>query len=96
MSHLLWHIVQSEIRVTLHNQKYYVKYYAFSFLASGDSFTGLKARFRTGKSTIHDVVVETCEAIWECLKDEVMPEPITQHWEKLKKASEFDATSQDV
>ena len=30
--------MQSEIRVTLHNQKYYVKYYAFSFLASGDSF----------------------------------------------------------
>ena len=83
-SQLLWHIVQSEIRVTLHNQKYYVEYYAFSFLASRDSFTGLKARFHTGKSTIHDVVVETCEAIWERLKDEVMSQPTTQHWERIE------------
>ena len=56
----------------------------FSFLASGDSFTGLKAWFRTGKSTIHDVVVETCEAIWEVLKDEVLPDPTTEHWQKIE------------
>ena len=61
-----------------------MKYYAFSFLATGDSFTGLKARFCTGKSTIHDVIVETCQAIWECLKDEVMPQPTTQNWEKIE------------
>ena len=83
-SQLLWHIVQSEIRVTLHNQKYSVEYYAFSFLASGDSFMGLKAHFCTGKSTIHDVVVETCEAIWERMKDEVLPQPTTQHWERIE------------
>ena len=61
-----------------------MKYYVFSFLATGYSFTGLKAQFRTGKSTIHDVVVETCQAIWECLKDEVMPEPTRQTWERIE------------
>ena len=61
-----------------------MKYYAFSLLATGDYFTGLKARFCTGKSTIHDVVVETCQAIWECLKDDVMPEPTRQTWERIE------------
>ena len=58
--------------------------YHFSFLASGDSFTGLKARFRTGKSTIHDVIVETCQAMWEVLKDDVLPHPTPEHWRRIE------------
>ena len=77
------HPTQSEINLKYYAE-YYVKYYAFNFLATGDSFTGLKARFRTGKSTIHDVIVETCQAIWECLKEEVMPQPTPKHWEKIE------------
>ena len=53
--------------------------YHFSFLSLGDSFTGLKARFHTGKSTIHDVVIETCQAIWDVLKDEILPVPTPEH-----------------
>ena len=52
--------------------------YHFSFLSSGDSFTGLKARFHTGKSTIHNVVVETCQAIWDVLKDEILPSTVAE------------------
>ena len=58
--------------------------YHFSFLSSGDSFTGLKARFRTGKLTIHDVVVEKCQAIWDVLKEEVLPVPTPEHWRKIE------------
>ena len=58
--------------------------YHFSFLSSGNSFTGLKARFHTGKSTIHDVVIETCQEIWDVLKDEVLPVPTPEHWKKIE------------
>ena len=70
--------------------------YHFSFLASGDSFTGLKARFHTGKSTIHDVIVETCQAIWEVLKDEVLPTLHQNIGGGLKKDSELDYIFQTV
>ena len=56
----------------------------YSFLATGDSYTGLKARFRTGKSTIQDVIIETCEAIWLALKNEVMPKPTTARWKEIE------------
>ena len=64
--------------------KYYAISFGYSFLATGDSYTGLKARFRTGKSTIHEVVIETCDAIWLALKQELLPDPTTQHWEKIE------------
>ena len=56
----------------------------YSFLATGDSYTGLKARFCTGKSTIQDVIIETCEAIWLALKNEVMPKPTTARWKEIE------------
>ena len=59
-------------------------YLYFSFLATGDSYTSLKARFRCGLSTVHKIIPETCTAIWLALKDEVMSEPDLQRWEKIE------------
>ena len=53
-------------------------------MATGDSYTSLKARFRIGKSTVQEIVSETCQAIWIALKEEVMPPPTTETWKKIE------------
>ena len=50
----------------------------FSFLATGDSFGTLKARFRIGKSTVHNIIIETCSAIWDVMQPKYMPEPTVE------------------
>ena len=35
-----------------------------SFLATGDSYKGLAACYQMGESKIHEVINETCEALW--------------------------------
>ena len=57
----------------------------YSFLATGDSYTGLAARFRLGKKTVHDIINDTCLAIWTVLKDEVMPLPTEEDWVRIEK-----------
>ena len=57
---------------------------SYSFLATGDSYTGLKARFRTGKSTIQDVIMETCQAIWIAMNAEMLPDPTTERWKQIE------------
>lgn len=56
-----------------------------SYLATGDSYLTLSARFRVGLSTIHSIINETCLAIWHALAQEVMPTPDRRKWEKLRK-----------
>ena len=55
----------------------------YSFLATGDAYTGLKARFRLGLATVHKCIKETCEAIWEVLKDDVLPTPTEESWKEI-------------
>ena len=59
----------------IHNNNSMIYYANFItvFLATGDSYTSLRAHFRIGKSTVKEIVVETCLAIWHSMKDEVMP-----------------------
>lgn len=57
----------------------------FSFLATGDSYTGLAARFRLGKKTVHTVINDTCKALWTVLQPDVMPKPTTQDWIRIEK-----------
>ena len=45
-----------------------------SFLATGDSYTRLSAWFRLGKKTVHEIINDTCKAIWTVLQPEVMPD----------------------
>ena len=55
------------------------------FLATGDSYTGLCARFRMGRSTVHEIINETCEAIWQALQPDFMKPPTRQDWEQIEK-----------
>ncbi|XP_058839521.1 uncharacterized protein LOC131695000 [Topomyia yanbarensis] len=45
------------------------------FLATGTSFAALSYSFRVGRSTIGDIVKETCRALWEELQPIHMPKP---------------------
>ena len=55
------------------------------FLAPGDSYVTLKTRFRMGLSTIHDIIRDTCRAIWITFKNEVMPDPSLERWQEIEK-----------
>ncbi|CAH2008365.1 unnamed protein product [Acanthoscelides obtectus] len=45
------------------------------YLATGLSFRSLAFAFRMGKSTVSNIVFETCQIIWEELVEEFMPIP---------------------
>ena len=53
-------------------------------MATGDSFRTLSARFRVGVSTVHNILVEICTAIWDILHPKVMPEPIRDDWIRIE------------
>ena len=55
-----------------------------SFLATGDSYTGLSAHFRMSRPTIHEAINDTCQAIWDVLGPEVMLPPTQAHWECIE------------
>ena len=59
--------------------------FLFSFLATDDSYTGLCACFRMGRSTVHEIINETCEAIWQALQPDFMKPPTRQDWEQIEK-----------
>ncbi|KAL8569159.1 hypothetical protein ACOMHN_020286 [Nucella lapillus] len=59
------------------------------YLGSGDSFISLSYLFRVGDNTIRKIVLETCEAIYEELKDDYLKVPSTaDEWQGL--ADEFE------
>ncbi|XP_057333828.1 putative nuclease HARBI1 [Microplitis mediator] len=46
-------------------------------------------RYLVGLTTTANIIVETCQALWSCLKEKVLPYPLTKsHW--LKIADEFE------
>ncbi|CAH1968889.1 unnamed protein product [Acanthoscelides obtectus] len=53
------------------------------YLATGNTFTALQYEFHIGRSTIADIVSETCQAIWLALKDTEMPEPTKEEWYQI-------------
>ena len=59
-------------------------FFYYSFLATGDSYTGLKARFRLGCSSVHKVIKDTCDALWIVLKDDVMPKLTEDKWKEIE------------
>ena len=48
------------------------------------SFRALAFNFRMAHNTVAMIVHETCNAIWEHLKDEYMPYPTTKLWENVE------------
>ncbi|CAH1383585.1 unnamed protein product [Tenebrio molitor] len=53
------------------------------FLASGDSYGSLSFAYRLGKTTISNIVTETCSAIWKCLNKKCFVTPSTETWKKI-------------
>ena len=56
----------------------------FSFLASGDSYNTLAARFQLGVTTVHRIIHDTCDVIWNMLQEAEIPEPTRKHWVKIE------------
>ncbi|KAJ8942352.1 hypothetical protein NQ314_007010 [Rhamnusium bicolor] len=53
------------------------------FLASGDSMTSLSYAFRLGKTTISNIIKETCIAIWNVLKNDAFLKPSEEEWLRI-------------
>lgn len=49
--------------------------------------TSMAYAYRIGKSTVSQIISETCDALWEVLQDELF-EPSSENWKKI--AAEFD------
>lgn len=58
------------------------------YLASGDSMTSISYAFRIGVNTVSKIVSETCEVLWNCLHESVMPPMNKEDW--LRIAEEFE------
>jgi len=54
-----------------------------SYLASGNSIVSLSNYWKIGKSTAYEVIRETCEAIWKCLKGTHLAPPSTIEWKRI-------------
>uniref|UniRef100_A0A3P9LF24 DDE Tnp4 domain-containing protein n=1 Tax=Oryzias latipes TaxID=8090 RepID=A0A3P9LF24_ORYLA len=50
------------------------------FLSTGDSYRTIASSFRLGVSTVASIVSETCDALWDCLRDEHLPVPTEEMW----------------
>ena len=56
------------------------------YLASGDSQQSISYNFRISKRTVHNIVKETCDAIWEALSGTYLKQPTTsEEWEEIAK-----------
>lgn len=52
----------------------------YRYFTDGCSFKSLSLYFLKGKSTIWEIVYETCQILWEVLQLEFMPRPNTEKW----------------
>lgn len=59
----------------------------FRYLATGNSFVSLHYEYLLGETTIREIVLTTCDALWECLVPIYMPKPTRDDW--LKIANDF-------
>ncbi|XP_058623365.1 uncharacterized protein LOC131534485 [Onychostoma macrolepis] len=59
------------------------------FLATGESFKSLRFQYRVGTSTISQIVVETCAALYQVLKEDFLKTPSTEaEWQAI--AQDFE------
>lgn len=52
------------------------------YLASGESMATISSAFAVAPNTVSKVVTETCQAIWDVLKDIVLPQQSTELWKE--------------
>jgi hypothetical protein len=57
-------------------------------LATGSTFQTLAFQFRVGKTTVCNVVHETCETIWKALHTQSFRKASKRNWENI--AAEFE------
>lgn len=54
------------------------------FLSTGDSQQTISTSYRMGKSTVHYIINETCEAIWDKLSATYLKVPDNNDWYKIR------------
>jgi len=57
------------------------------FMDSGNSQISMSFSYRISPSTIHSIIISTCEAIWNKLSPTDLPQPTEE--ERKKTAGEF-------
>ncbi|KAJ8915345.1 hypothetical protein NQ315_008232 [Exocentrus adspersus] len=55
------------------------------YLASGDSMMSMSYSYRVGKSTVSNLVKETCKIIWNCLWQDYLKPPDTEKWNEISR-----------
>lgn len=55
------------------------------FLAQGSSMQEIAWSYHVGKTTVHVVIRETCEVLWDILSPRVLPSPTENDWSKIMK-----------
>lgn len=56
------------------------------YLSTGDSFKTLAILFRLGRSTVREIVFETCQAIWTCVRKDHLKTPSSaEEWQTIAK-----------
>jgi len=63
------------------------KYAVSRYLATGNSFISLHYEYLLGATTLREIVRDTCDAIWECLKSAYMSARDKNDW--IRTADEF-------
>lgn len=58
------------------------------YLSSGDSMVSLHYMFRVGKNTVSQIIAETCQIIWDTLKEIVFIKPTEENWRRIAKEYE--------
>jgi len=61
--------------------------FIFTFLASGNSQIWMSFSYRIAPSTVHSIIISTCEAIWNNLSPTELPQPTEE--QRKKKGEEF-------
>jgi hypothetical protein len=56
--------------------------FIFRFLASGNSQISMSFSYRISPSTVHSIVISTCETIWNTLSPTELPQPTDEEWKK--------------
>lgn len=68
--------------------KLYTVSVCFRYLGSGDSMISISYAFRIAHNTVSKIIKETCDAIWDCLNQDVLLKPTEQAW--LNIAQDFE------
>lgn len=60
-------------------------------MASGDSITSISYQYLIGVTTVSNIIEETCQTIWICLQEKVLPSNLNEdNW--LSIAKDFEET----